>query len=208
MTDITSAPSEAAFPTTEEGTVHDLRLAEALGFKRPANIRNLIKRHRAILEAIGPLLQREAMVGIGSGAKRAVTEFHLSKAQAAFIIGKSDTREAESVLALISESFAMLSEGKLVAADEAAQAELDAAAARAAERHRLMREDKDDFSRILKGFSKSPSRSVIGHKPDGAPILRELTTFENQREERLAAQKRQSRWAAQGRKTRNPGDPD
>lgn len=207
MNDITNTSPEAALPATEGGTVHDLRLAEALGFKRPANIRNLIKRHRAILEAIGPLLQREAMVGIGSGARRAVTEFHLSKAQAAFIIGKSDTREADSVLALISESFAMLSDGKLVAVDEAAQAELDAAAERAAERRRLMREEKDDYSRILKGFSKSPLRSVIGHKPDGTAILRELTTFEKQREERQAAQRRQSRWAAQARKTRNPGDP-
>ncbi|WP_421697546.1 hypothetical protein [Ancylobacter sp.] len=207
MTDITSAPPETVLPVTEETTMQDLQLARVLGYKRLTNIRNLIGRHRASLEAIGSLLQREAMIETGKGASREVTEFHLTKAQATFLIAKAGTKEADSALILVSEAFAMLMEGKLVAVDEAAQAELDAAAERAAERRRLMREEKDDFSRILKGFSKSPSRSVIGHKPDGTPILRELTPFEKQREERQAAQKRRSRWAAQGRKSRNPGDP-
>lgn len=204
MNDITNAPSEAALPATEETTMQDLQLAERLGYKRLADIRKLIKRHQPSLEAIGPLRHGGAMVGIGSGASREVTEFHLTKAQATFLIAKAGTKEADNALILVSEAFAMLMEGKLVAADEAAQAELDAAAARAAERRRLMREEKDDYSRIMKSFSKSPSRSIIGHKPDGTAILRELTTFEKQREERRATQKRQSRWAAQARKTRTP----
>lgn len=208
MNEITSASPEAALAATEEATMQDLQLAERLGYRRLTDIRKLIKRHQVSLEAIGSLRHRVAMIETGKGASREVTEFHLTKAQATFLIAKAGTKEADSALILVSEAFAMLMEGKLVAAGEAAQAELDAAAARAAERHRLMREEKDDFSRILKGFSRSPSRSVIGHKPDGAPILRELTTFEKQREERHAVQRRRSRWAAQGRKTRNPGDPD
>ena len=188
--------------------MQDLQLAERLGYKRLTDIRKLIKRHQLSLEAIGSLRHRVAMIEAGKGAAREVTEFHLTKAQATFLIAKAGTKEADSALILVSEAFAMLMEGKLAAVDEAAQAELDAAAARAAERRRLMREEKDDYSRIMKSFSKSPSRSVIGHKPDGTAILRELTPFEKQREERQAAQRRQSRWSAQGWKNRNPGDPD
>lgn len=190
MNDITSASPEPVLPVTEETTMQDLQLAERLGYKRLADIRKLIKRHQPSLEAIGPLRHRGAMVGIGSGASREVTEFHLTKAQATFLIAKAGTKEADSALILVSEAFAMLMEDKLVVVDEAAQAELDAAAARAAERRRLMREEKDDYSRIMKGFDRSLSRSVVGHKPDGTPILRELTPFEKQREERQATPRR------------------
>lgn len=205
MNDIAS--TVATIPTSGEETVQDLQLAKALGYKRPTNIRNLIARHRRSLEAIGSLLQREAMIEAGKGATRAVTEFHLTKAQATFLVAKAGTQEADSVLILVSEAFAMLAQGRLAAVDEAAQAELDAAVARGAERHRLMREEKDDRSAALKAIGKSSSRRSLGKKPDGTPILRELAPFEKRRKEELAERKRRYRLEKRSAKERAPGAP-
>lgn len=207
MTDIIAASPAAGLPATEEATIQDLRLAEVLGYKRTTNIRNLIARHRTSLEAMGSLLQREAMIEAGKGATRTVTEFHLTKAQAAFLVAKAGTKEADSALILVAEAFAMLAEGKLVAVDKAAQAELDAAAERAAERRRLMREEKDDYSRIMKSFSRSPTRSVIGTNPDGSAKLKPLTPFEKKQIERERIRQRDYRLRRQGWKSRAPGDP-
>ncbi|MDQ0510628.1 hypothetical protein [Ancylobacter amanitiformis] len=202
MNDITTTAT-MPLPAAGERTFRDIELAEALGYKRPGDIRKLIKRHLPLLEAMGLVRHRGAPIVSGKGRVQTVTEYHLTKAQAAFIIAKADTPDADNALILISETFAMVSEGKLVAVDAAAQEELDAAAARAAERHRLMREEKDDYSRIMREFSRSPSRNVIGTKPDGTPILREPTPFEKQREERKRLQQQASRAA----KHRAPGDP-
>lgn len=84
-------PSNVA---TRDKTVPDLHLAEALGYERPTNIRALIKRHLPMLEAMGSLHQREAMVEAGKGARRSVTEYHLNRAQTAFLVAKSGTNQA------------------------------------------------------------------------------------------------------------------
>lgn len=122
----TPAPRAAPSLALTEIIVHDLALAAALGYERPANIRNLIKRHTALLEAMGPLLQREAMVAIGSGARRAITEYRLTRAQAAFIIAKAGTKRADSLAVSIAEVFAMAADGHLAPVGEVASAELGA----------------------------------------------------------------------------------
>ena len=190
MNHITTLPVSAML-ATDDATMPDLQLAKTLGYKRLTNIRNLIARNRASLEDIGSLLQREAMIETAKGARREVTEFHLTKAQATFLIAKAGTKEADNVLILVSEAFAMLAQGKLVAVDEAAQAELDAAAERARLRYQAMREDKHDFSRIVGGFGRAPSRKLIGTAPDGTPIYSELTPFEKRKAKEKAARRRQ-----------------
>jgi hypothetical protein len=109
-----------------EPTVQDLDLAAALGYERPTNIRNLIKRHEASLMAMGSLLHGEAMIFAGKGARRAVTQYHLTRAQAAFIIAKAGTKRADSLAVSIAEIFAMAADRRLAPIDTAAAAELEA----------------------------------------------------------------------------------
>ncbi|AZO77216.1 MULTISPECIES: hypothetical protein [unclassified Bosea (in: a-proteobacteria)] len=124
MIPITAAP--AAHPLAfSESTVQDLNLAKALGYERATNIRVLIKRNLPMLEAMGPLHQAEAMVVIGSGAQRAITEYRLTRAQAAFIIAKAGTKRADSLAVSIAEIFAMAADARLVPVDAAAAAELE-----------------------------------------------------------------------------------
>lgn len=80
------------------GMIHDIELAKALGYSRPGNIRNLIRRHMLALESIGPLHSAAAPVGI---------EYRLTTAQAAFILAKAGTKRADSYLVAICEVFAM-----------------------------------------------------------------------------------------------------
>ncbi len=109
---------------TRDKTVPDLQLAEALGYDRPTSIRILIKRHLAMLEAMGSLHQRDAMIETGKGARRSVTEYHLNRAQTAFLVAKSGTKLADSLAVKMAEVFALFAEGKLYAVDERSEAEL------------------------------------------------------------------------------------
>lgn len=107
-----------------ESTVQDLDLAKALGYERATSIRVLIKRNLPMLEAMGPLHQAEAMVVIGSGARRSITEYRLTRAQAAFIIAKAGTKRADSLAVSIAEIFAMAADARLAPVDASAAAEL------------------------------------------------------------------------------------
>lgn len=125
MTALPAIPASPAF-VLNEPTIQDLDLANALGYERPTNIRNLIKRHEASLVAMGSLLHGEAMIVAGKGAQRSVTEYRLTKAQAAFIIAKAGTKRADSLAVSIAEIFAMAADGRLAPVDNAASAELGA----------------------------------------------------------------------------------
>ncbi|GLS23878.1 hypothetical protein GCM10007874_68990 [Labrys miyagiensis] len=120
-----------------------MELAKALGYSRPNDFRKLIKRHASALKAMGSLRHGVAMIEAGKGAKREVTEYQLSFAQAAFLVGKAGTTLADSLAVKMAEVFALYTAGRLVAVDAAAQAELDAIAAREAERRRVHEEEKD-----------------------------------------------------------------
>lgn len=196
MADIINVTPDAALPSTEEAIVQDLQLAKALGYKRPSNIRNLIKRNLAVLETLGIIASRKAMIETGKGAHREVEEFHLNRKQAAFIAARSNTKRGAVATAYMVEVEALFHGGHLAVVDTPeAQAALKAAEERDRERRRaLMREEKDDYSRIMKGFKQSSSGPAV-------------TPWEKRREEELKARRRQSRWAAQARKYANPGDP-
>lgn len=190
MNDITD--TTATMPTSEGGMVQDLQLAKALGYTRPANIRNLIKRNLAILGTMGIIAPRKAVIEAGKGAQREVEEYHLNRTQAAFIAARSSTKRGAVTAAYMADVEALFHAGHLVVADTPeAEAALKAAQERDRERRLLlMREEKDDYSRIVKGFGRSPSRKVIGTNPDGSPILSELAPFEKRRAEERAARRR------------------
>jgi hypothetical protein len=155
MTNFPATTTASSLPADAK-TVQDLKLADALGYERPANIRNLIKRHADLLGAMGPLLHREAMVGIGSGAKRAVTEYHLNQAQAAFIIAKAGTKRADSLTVKMAEVFTLFSEGGLVAAHAEAQASLDTIEERERQRRlALHAEERAGRSNAFEALSRS-----------------------------------------------------
>lgn len=148
-----------------EPTVQDLALAKSLGYERPTTIRKLIKRHSASLEAMGSLRHRGAMIVVGKGAQRSVTEYHLTKAQAAFIIAKAGTKRADSLAIAIAEVFAMALDAKLVPTNREALAELEAISGRQAERRKAIREEErearsDAFALLGRGHTRRPRKGA------------------------------------------------
>jgi hypothetical protein len=77
-----------------EPRIQDLRLAEELGFGKPANIRNLIERHTTELETYGIIFESKT---IPSGAGRPGIEYWLSESQALLICMRSDAPNAQAV---------------------------------------------------------------------------------------------------------------
>jgi len=84
----------ALTPIHGEPRVHDVHLAERLGFDRPLNIRNLIKRNHAKLARFGIL---SAVKRIHEGAGRPTSEYYLNQKQAIFVCMKSETEKAFDV---------------------------------------------------------------------------------------------------------------
>jgi phage antirepressor YoqD-like protein len=93
MTAAAQTAGELAIQTVEnEPRILDLDLAERLGFAKPTKIRDLIKRHKPALEAMGPLPTVGRVIN-GGGA----TEFYLNRQQALFLTMKSETQTAIKV---------------------------------------------------------------------------------------------------------------
>lgn len=82
-------------PINGEPRVHDLQLAERLGFAEPRMIRNLIKRNEDKLLKFGVCYAVEQTYGAQGG--RPATEFYLNQRQAIFICMKSETDRAFDV---------------------------------------------------------------------------------------------------------------
>lgn len=86
-----------------EPRVHDLVIAERLGFEQAYDIRKLIKRHNAKLLKFG-VLATVAKTSGGLGG-RPTAEFYLNQRQAIFICMKSETEQAFDVQAEIVRVF-------------------------------------------------------------------------------------------------------
>lgn len=84
-----------------EPRILDVRLAEALGFKRPADIRALIERHRGALERLGAIIRTVRKSGRG----RPAAENYLTKKQALFLCTKSETERATDITIEIVEVY-------------------------------------------------------------------------------------------------------
>jgi len=90
-------------PVNGEPRVHDLLLAEKLGFERPRKIRDIIKRNQAKLLKFGVCPAMEQTSGDLGG--RPATEFYLNQKQAIFICMKSETEKSFDVQADIVRVF-------------------------------------------------------------------------------------------------------
>ena len=99
-----------------EPRVRDLELGERLGLGQPRDIRKLIYRNADELGRHGPLLQSEAMVAIGSGARRATTEYLLTEGQALLVCMVARTPKAAEVRRQVIEVFLAWRRGELQAA--------------------------------------------------------------------------------------------
>lgn len=99
-----------------EPRVRDLELGERLGFEQPRMIRKLIARNADELSQHGPLLQSEAMVATGKGARRAVSEYLLNEPQALLVCMFARTPKATEVRRQVIEVFLAWRRGELQAA--------------------------------------------------------------------------------------------
>lgn len=98
----------------EEPRVFDVRLAEALGFSQPRDIRKLIERWRAALERFGEVSRhRGAKPRAGSAGGRPEEGWALNKKQALFLCTKSETEAATEVTIALVEVFDAWREGRL-----------------------------------------------------------------------------------------------
>ncbi|HEX7117323.1 MAG TPA: hypothetical protein VF212_00950 [Longimicrobiales bacterium] len=95
----------------EEPKIHDLHLAELLGFDYPVNIRKLIRRHAAALADLGLISTVEKRSG-----GRPATEFYLNQEQALFIITKSETPNAIALTVALVQRFMAYERGEITAA--------------------------------------------------------------------------------------------
>lgn len=93
----------------------DIRLAEALGFSRPRQIRDLIKRHESALKSLGELFCRT----VRQNAKgRPSGEYWLTKKQALYLCTKSETPNATEVTIQMVEVFDQVMTGQTVLVKE------------------------------------------------------------------------------------------
>ena len=98
-------------PGDAEPRVHDLRLAERLGFERPTNIRALIKRYATELERYGSLHQVSATPTSGGPL---ASEYWLTEGQAILICMRSNTDRAADVRAELIAIFQAWRRGELI----------------------------------------------------------------------------------------------
>jgi Phage antirepressor protein KilAC domain len=83
-----------------EPRILDTDLAERLGFAKPVKIRDLIKRHKKALEAMGTLPTVGRVINGG-----AATEFYLNRQQSLFITMKSETATATEITVEVVRKF-------------------------------------------------------------------------------------------------------
>lgn len=100
-------------PMAGEPCVRDARLGEVLGFARPRDLRQLIKANLDELMTHGPSRRVTAMVEIGSGARRAVEEYHLNEAQALLVCMFARTEKAAAVRKQVIQVFLAWRHGEL-----------------------------------------------------------------------------------------------
>lgn len=132
---------------TGEPRIRDLDLAERLGYAKPHNIRDLIRRLIADDKLRGVLQFRtvrnyESRPGIKQ--ERAVDEFWLTEAQALKVIAKAETDTADAILDEMIEVFRLAIRG-LLSPERANSAETRMAMFLLAERQRIARFLKDEL---------------------------------------------------------------
>ena len=103
-------------PGDAEPRIEDLVLAERLGFKRPRDIRDIIRLHRGELEFHGILRRIAAKTKPGRG--RPELYYHLNEMQALLVCMWARTPKAAEVRADVARVFVAYRHGRLLPADE------------------------------------------------------------------------------------------
>jgi len=91
---------------------------QALGYRTDRMIRNLIKKHRPMLEQFGPVALQTVTQARKNGASHEVTEFHLNRKQAIYLTTQAGTPKARAMTVFVVEVFDKFMEGKLKPADQ------------------------------------------------------------------------------------------
>ena len=94
-----------------EPRVEDIRLAEALGFGRPADVRELIERHREALDRFGEVIRTVRKTSSRGG--RPGRTFWLNKRQCLYLCTKSEAARATEVTIQMVEVFDAQLAGRL-----------------------------------------------------------------------------------------------
>lgn len=94
-----------------EPRVRDLDLAERLGFDRPRDIRKLIERNMAEIEAMG--ICATVAQNHGGGRGRPSTEYHLNEEQALLVATLSSAPQAAAVRAMLIRVFVAYRRGQI-----------------------------------------------------------------------------------------------
>ncbi len=100
--------------THGEPTVRDVDLGARLGMKRPTNIRRVIERNKAEIEAYGQLHSARAVVERDKRGGMEVTEYHLTEEQALCVCQLSRAPKAPDVRRMLIEVFTAYRRGHLV----------------------------------------------------------------------------------------------
>lgn len=111
------APKDHSIQLVEthgEPTVRDVDLGARLGMKRPTNIRRVIERNRAEVEAYGLVHAASAPYESGKGRVEIITEYHLTEEQALCVCQLSRAPNAPAVRRMLIEVFTAYRRGHLV----------------------------------------------------------------------------------------------
>jgi predicted ArsR family transcriptional regulator len=108
--------SDLNVTVNHEPRIHDLRLAEVLGFANKHMIRVLIRRHLEALKRFGEVSLVQEKPGKQGG--RPGISFYLNKRQALYITAKSDTPRAAEITVEMVEVFDAYLAGKTAPAQE------------------------------------------------------------------------------------------
>lgn len=115
MNDMTVQGSPIQLVETHGGpTVRDVDLGARLGMKRPTNIRRVIERNKAEIEAYGLVHAARAPYESGKGRTEMVTEYHLTEEQALCVCQLSRAPNAPAVRRMLIEVFTAYRRGHLV----------------------------------------------------------------------------------------------
>ncbi len=100
-----------------EPRVYDLDVAARLGYARPRKIRELIRRYETELKRLGQLRPTVGQTHDNNGlGGRPAEEYHLNRAQALFIVTKSETADAIVATVEIVRRFDAYERGEIVSA--------------------------------------------------------------------------------------------
>lgn len=157
IADITPGTLPDLVEEAGEVRILDITLAHQLGYERPRDIRNLIKRHTEELEALGRFASIRANPGPRGG--RPATAFYLNRDQSLMLTVLSDTKLAGVERIRVIQVFSEYERRNLKAVYADTADRLVSYDAQREERIRQYREEKEARADALRFISQGRKRS-------------------------------------------------